>query len=237
MPAIRTVEYVADGLVLIGRLALPDGDGPFPGVLIAHEGPGLDDVQIARADQMAERGYVGFALDYHGSLAPFADRDAMRARLAELTVEPDRTRALATAALDVLLAEPTVDASRLAAIGYCYGGTVALELARTGADLKAVVGFHPGLVNTRPDDSAAITGRVLMMIGADDPIIPLDHRITFEDEIRAAGVDYQLHVYGGVQHSFTHPWADLAGIPGVAYDATADARSTQAMLNLFAEVF
>jgi dienelactone hydrolase len=237
MPEIRTVEYEAEGLALVGRLAVPDGDGPFPGVLIAHEGPGLDEFQVSKADRMAERGYVGFALDYHGPHAPFADRDLMMGRLAELSLEPDRTRALATAGLDVLRAEPTVDADRVAAIGYCFGATVALELARTGADLKAVVGFHPGLGNIRPEDSAAITGKVLMCIGADDPIVPIEQRIAFEDEMRAAGVDYQLHVYGGVQHSFTHPWADVAEIPGVVYDATADARSTQAMLNLFGEVF
>jgi dienelactone hydrolase len=158
------------------------------------------------------------------------------ARLAALFADPDRTRALGAAALQVLLAEAPVDASRVAAIGYCFGATVALELARTGADIKAVVGFHPGLANVRPDDSANITGRVLMCVGADDPIVPLEDRTAFEREMRAAGVDWQMHVYGGVQHSFTHPAASAAGLPGIAYDEVAARRSWRAMLDLFDEV-
>ena len=233
----RTVQYRADGLDLVGTLAVPERPGPHPVVLIGHEGPGLDDIQRARADEIASLGCIGFALDYHGALSPFPTRDDMMARLGELFADPDRTRALATAALDVALAEPTADASRVAAIGYCFGATVALELGRTGADLKAIVGFHPGLTNIRPADSANIRARVLMCIGADDPIIPIDDRVTFENEMRAAGVDWQIHLYGGAMHSFTHPLASLAGIPGIAYDETASARSHAAMRALLAEVF
>lgn len=233
----REVKYEADGRRLVGRLALPDGDGPHPGVLIAHEGPGLDDVQRARADRLAELGYAALALDYHGDAAPFADRDAMNARLGELIADPDRTRALGQAALDVLLSEPFVDAARLAAIGYCFGGTLCLELARHGADLKAVVGFHPGLMAARPDDSKRIRAKVLICVGADDPIVPVDQRVAFEEEMRAAGVDWQMHVYGGALHSFTHPNASRAGIPGIAYDEQADQRSWRSMLDLFGDVF
>src|SRR5215203_1609366 len=110
-----------------GTLAVPDGAGPFPGVLIGHEGPGLDDIQRARAADIAQLGYVGLALDYHGHHGPFADRSAMMARLDHLSAHPEETRALGAAALDVLLAEPTIDRSRVAAIGYCYGATIALE--------------------------------------------------------------------------------------------------------------
>lgn len=237
MVRVRQVTYEADGQVLVGTLAVPDVPGPHPGVLIGHEGPGLDEIQRARAAQLAELGYVGFALDYHGELAPFPDRDAMMARLGELFADPDRTRTLGLAGLQALLDEPAVDQDRLAAIGYCFGATVALELARTGADLKAIVGFHPGLTNVRPADSANIRGKVLMCVGADDPVVPADHRATFEDEMRAAGVDWQLHVYGGVQHSFTHPWATAADLPGLAYDETAAGRAWRAMLGLFDEVF
>ena len=237
MPRERTVAYEADGLELVATLAVPDGPGPFPGVLIGHEGPGLDDVQRGRAAEMAELGYVGFALDYHGPLAPFVSREAMMARLDALSADPLRTRAIARAALSALLAEPKVDPRRIAAIGYCFGATVALELGRAGADVRAIVGFHPGLTNVRPADSAHITGRVLMCVGADDPIIPPAHRTAFEAEMRAANVDWQLHVYGGVVHSFTHPRASQAGIPGIAYDAVAAQRARQAMLDLFDEVF
>ena len=236
MVHIRDITYEADGLTLVGTLAVPDGPGPHAGVLIGHEGPGLDEIQRGRAAQLAELGFVGFASDYHGELGPFTDRDAMMTRLNALFADPDRTRALGVAALEVLLAEPTVDPGRIAAIGYCFGATVALELARTGADIKAVVGFHPGITNVRPADSVNITGTVLICVGADDPVVPLEQRTAFEAEMRAAGVDWQLHLYGGAQHSFTHPRASAAGVPGIAYDERAAQRAWRAMLSLFDEV-
>jgi dienelactone hydrolase len=161
----------------------------------------------------------------------------MMARLGELFADPDRTRSLAIAALEVLLAEPSVDPGRIAAIGYCFGGALALELGRAGADIKAIVGFHPGLTNVRPSDSTNIRGRVLMCIGADDPLIPPQDRIAFENEMRAAKVDWQVHLYGGVVHSFTHPRASAAGIPGIAYDERAAAHAWAMMCTLLGEVF
>jgi dienelactone hydrolase len=237
MAHVRQVEYRADGLTLRGMLAVPDGVGPFPGVLIGHEGPGLDDVQRGRAAEIAALGYVGFALDYHGPHSPFADRAAMTERLDHLSAHPEESRELGHAGLDVLLAESAVDRSRVAAIGYCYGATIALELARSGAPLRAVVGFHPGLRTIRPQDAGNITGRVLMFVGADDPIIPPEHRLEFEQEMRDGGVDWQLVLYGGVQHSFTHPLASRAGVPGVAYDERAANQSWHAMAALLSDVF
>jgi dienelactone hydrolase len=236
MVHVREIDYDATGLSMRGTLAVPEGAGPFPGVLIAHEGPGLDDVQRARAAEIARLGYVGLALDYHGPHAPFADRDQMRSRLDHLSAEPDEARALGAAALDVLAAQPAVDRSRVAAIGYCYGATIALEMARQGAPLRAVVGFHPGLRTIRPQDAVNIAGRVLMFVGADDPIIPPEHRLDFEREMREGGVDWQLVVYGGVQHSFTHPLASRAGVPGIAYDERAATDSWLTMTNLLATV-
>ena len=237
MTTVRGVHYSADGLDLVGTLAIPEGAGRFPLVLIAHEGPGLDDIQRNRASEVAELGYVGFALDYHGSLSPFAERHLMMDRILGLYADPDRTRALGLAALDAVRNEPSVDSSRIAAIGYCFGGTLALELGRAGAELKAVVGFHAGLSNIRPDDSRHIAGRVLMCIGADDPLIPVEQRVAFEAEMRNAGVSFEMHVYGGVQHSFTHPWASLANLPGIAYDERAATHSWNAMRGLLTEVF
>jgi dienelactone hydrolase len=234
---VREVRYEADGRQLAGRLAVPDGAGPFPVVLIGHEGPGLDDIQRERASQVAALGYVGFAFDYHGELSPFASRDHMVARLDELSANPTRTRALGQAALDVVLAEPSVDAHRVAVIGYCYGATVALELGRSGADLRAIVGFHPGLRTVRPADAANIRGRVLMFVGADDPIIPIEHRVEFEQEMRNGHVDWQMHLYGGVVHSFTHPRASQAGVPGVAYNEAAANHAWSSMAALLQEVF
>lgn len=232
----RDIAYTADGRNMIGRLALPEAEGKRPAVLVAHEGPGLDDHQKSRADRLAELGYVAFALDYHGGGEVLTDRDQMLTRLDELWEEPRRTRALAGAGLDILLAEPRVDAARVAAIGYCFGGALALELARGGADVHAVVGFHPRLSTKRPQDAAQIKGRVLVCIGTEDPLIPVDERLAFEEEMRSAGVDWRMHLHGGAQHSFTHPGADRAGLPGIAYDRLSDERSWRAMLDLFDEV-
>jgi dienelactone hydrolase len=163
----------------------------------------------------------------------------MMARLRVLGADPERTRVIARAGLDVLLSEPRADGSNVAAIGYCFGGTVALELARGGAALKAVVGFHPGLSTVRPEDAGNITGRVLMFVGSEDPFVPLDQRLAFEAEMRAGGVYWEMVLYGGAEHSFAHPGADpeVTGLPGIKYDARAAARSWQTMLELFDEVF
>jgi len=237
MATMRDVEYEFGGTTLIGRLALPDGDDVRPAVLIAHEGPGLDDFQKDRAGAYAELGYVAFALDYHGGGQMLPDRDAMMHKLGALASDLDRTRALANAGLDVLLAEPRANPMLVAAVGYCFGGTMVLELARSGAALRAVVGFHPGLATTRPDDAHNITGKVLVCVGTEDPFIPLEQRLAFEEEMRAGGVDWRMNLYGGIAHSFTHPWAGLAEIPGVKYDELTDQRSWRAMTDLFDEVF
>jgi dienelactone hydrolase len=231
------IAYEVDGSTMIGRLAVPEGEGTRPAILIAHEGNGLDDYQKSRPERFAELGYVAFALDYHGGGTPLQDRAEINARLTMLSDNPDRARAIATAGLDVLLAHPMADRSRVAAIGYCFGGSLVLELARTGADLKAVVGFHPGLVSTRPQDSANIVGRVLVCVGTEDPLVPLEHRLAFETEMRAAGVDWRMNLYGGAKHSFTHPRAELVGVPGIEYHQPSDERSWRAMVDLFDEVF
>jgi dienelactone hydrolase len=234
MVTTRDVEYPAGGLTMRGRLALPDGTDPRPGVLIAHEANGLDDHQRSRPEQLAELGYVAFALDYHGVV--YTDTGPMMARVGQLGSDVDQVRALAGAGLDVLCAEPRVDQSRVAAVGYCFGGAMVLELGRTGADLKAIVGIHPGLASARPADSSRIRAKVLICVGTDDFVAPPDVRSAFEKEMTEAGVDWQMHLYGGVQHSFTHPDVEQSGMPGLRYDAAADRRSWAAMLNLFDEV-
>jgi dienelactone hydrolase len=232
----RDIAYNVDGLTMVGRLALPPGEGKRPAVLIAHEANGLDDFQRRRAEQYAELGYMAFALDYHGG-GQAVDRNAGMARLGVLRESPDRLRAVARAGLEVLLAEPRADAAKVAATGYCFGGTLVLELACSGADLKAVVGFHPGLPLLQPQDAGKITGKVLMCVGTEDPYIPLAQRVTFEEQMRAGGVDWRMNLYGGIRHSFTHPRVDLTGDPALKYDRVTDARSWRAMRDLFDEVF
>jgi dienelactone hydrolase len=238
MSTTSDITYETDGRTMVGTLALPDGADQRPGVLVCHEGPGLDDHARDRARRIAdELGYVAFALDYHGDGKPIGDRDQMMARIGELRSDPARAFAIGTAGLDILRAEPRCDTGRLAAIGFCFGGTLSLELARGGADLKAVVGFHSGLSTVHPEDARNITGKVLALIGADDPMVHAEERRAFEEEMRAGGVDWELNVYGGAVHSFTNTLASPDTFPGIAYDEATDRRSWQAMVDLFHEVF
>ncbi len=231
----QEISYDRDGVTYVGHLAVPAGDDVRPGVLVCHEGPGLDAHAKRRAEQLAGLGYVAFALDYYGGGVP-VPREEMMNRLGPMLADSSLARAHARHGLEVLLAQPRVDRARVAAIGYCFGGTMALELARDGAELQAVVGFHSGLATGRPEDAAQIVGAVLVCIGAEDPIIPPEQRAAFEAEMRAGNVDWRMNLYGGAAHSFTNDLADLAKMPGVAYHRPTDDRSWRAMLDLFAEV-
>jgi dienelactone hydrolase len=230
---IEEIAYTFEGTEMVGHLAHDEQPGPRPAVLLCHEGPGLDEHVKGRAERLAELGYVAFALDYHGGGVPLPLDEAMP-KLGVLMGDPALVRRLGQAGLDVLLAQPGVKRDHVAVIGYCFGGAMAVELARTGADLKAVVGFHPSL-GTSPD-SKAIKGSVLICIGTDDPFVSLEQRLAFEKDMTDAKVsDWRFELYGDVGHSFTNPRADDFGMPGIAFDAKADARSWAAMLGLFEE--
>lgn len=234
----QDIAYTADGADLVGFLAVDDGkSGKRPGVIVAHEGGGLAAHAKTSARRLAEAGYVAFALDYYGGGQPLADINQAMPRIMAWMADPTGIRARAHAALAVLTSQPETDASRLAGIGYCFGGTTVLEMARAGEPLKAVVGFHSGLGTGKPAQAGAVKAKVLVQIGADDPLIPPDQRNAFEAEMKAAGVDWRMLVYGGAGHSFTNPEVNALGRPGFAYDKSADERSWRAMLDLFDEVF
>lgn len=234
---IQEIAYSADGAEMIGTLAVDDGKaGKRPGVLVCHEGPGLNDHAKASARRLAERGYVAFAMDYHGGGKPLDDISQTMARLGPWMADPTGIRARAHAALGVLTSQPETDADRLAAIGYCFGGTTVLEMARAGEPVKCVVGFHSGLGTARPAQKGQVSAKVLTQIGRDDPIIPPDQRIAFEQEMTDAGVDWRMIVYGGAGHSFTNKDVGAMGRPGFEYNAAADTRSWRAMLDFFDEV-
>jgi len=229
------LEYRVDGVRYRGVLALDKSRARGrPGVLLCHEGFGLGEHSRGRAKRLAELGYVVFALDYIGD-GQILPREKIMERLAPLMENPLRTRALGRAGLDILRAQPEADCSRLAAIGFCFGGTMALELARGGEDLRAVVGLHSGLATARPEDARSIRASVLVCIGAEDPMIPPAQRAAFESEMRAGGVDWRLYLYGGAAHGFTNEKAGLAGIAGLAYHAPTDARTWRVMLDFFDE--
>lgn len=230
------IEYHADGARLVGYLAVDEARaGRRPGVLVAPEGGGLVDLTKSIARRLAQLGYVAFAMDYYGDGKPLSDPSEVMPRITPFLEEPAKIRARAAEALKVLASQPQCDPQRLAAIGYCFGGTTVLELARGGAEVKAVVGFHAGLGTTRPAEPGQIKGRVLAQIGVLDPIIPAEQRQAFEQEMTAAGVDWRMIVYGGAGHSFTNPDVGAFKMPGFEYHEPTDRRSWAAMLDLFDE--
>lgn len=232
----ETIAYQVDGRDMVGLLAVGDGDHKRPAVLVCHEGPGQDENARNYARRLAELGYIAFALDYVGGGKPETDRDRMMKRIMELMADPERAVAIGQAGLDILLKQPEADAARTASIGFCFGGTLSFQMARAGVPLTATVGFHAGL-GTKAPAQEGIKTKILALIGADDPMISPEQRDVFVREMTTAKADWQLVLYGGVEHSYTNPKARDFNMPGIKYDETAERRAWQAMKDLFAEVF
>lgn len=231
---LQELSYEGGGKSLRGYLADGSGGKPAPAILVAHEAPGVNDNIKARVQRLAERGYVAMASDMYGQDIPLGEALAYHE---ELMKTPGLMLARARAALDVLMAHPNADSSRAASIGFCQGGIVSLELARSNAPIIAAVGFHPGFKRPEGSKTGSISARILMMIGDDDPVVPQEDRVAFGEEMKAAGADWQLHVFGGVGHTYTNPQVDALGMPGFAYSPSADKRSWKMMLGLFDEIF
>ncbi len=233
------VKYTADGLTMDSHLYYDERQkGTRPGILVFPEAFGLGDHAKSRAERLAGLGFVALACDLHGNGGMVSGLPAVMAILGPMMADPSHTRARARGGYDALLARPEVDRQKIAAIGYCFGGTMALELARSGAAVAGSAGFHSGLATARPQDAKDIKAKILVCIGADDPGIPPEQRAAFEAEMRAGGVDWQMHLYGGVVHSFTNPAADEMGRPEFArYDAKADARSWATLQSFLGEIF
>lgn len=231
------LTYAADGLTMRSQLFFEPSESPRPGILVFPEAFGLSQHAIDRARRLSEMGYVALACDLHGEGLLVDDLQEAIGLLQPLFADPSRTRARAGAGLAALIGRTEVDAGRVASIGFCFGGTMSLELARSGADIKAVVGFHSGLGTKAPkSDAKAIRARILVCIGADDPMIPAEQRAEFETEMRDAGIDWQMHVYGNTVHSFTNQQAAIRGMPdAIRYSPESDARSWAAMQELFSE--
>ncbi len=232
------VEYTHGDVLLEGYLTYDDAvKGKRPGVLVVQEWWGLNDYIKKRADKLAKLGYIAFAIDMYGK--GIRTKESQRAgELANIYLKDRQLmRARVNAGLEILKKNNLTDNKRLAAIGYCFGGTTVLELARSGADVAGVVSFHGGLTTLNPADTKSIKAKVLVLHGADDPFISKEQISDFQDEMRKAGADWQMVFYGGAEHSFTNPEADGYGIKGVAYNGKADKRSWETMRSFFLEIF
>lgn len=236
----QEIDYKANGAPMKGYLAYDDKiKGKRPGVLVVHEWWGLNDYARKRARMLAELGYTALALDMYGDGKQAHHPEDANKFSSELMKNHDAARARFNAAYTVLADQPTVDPQRIAAIGYCLGGTVVLEMARSGADLKGVASFHGNLATSHPAQPGAVKAKVLVLTGGADPFVPPEQIEQFKQEMAAASVDYRLIVYPDAKHSFTNPGADKFGkefnIP-LAYNKAADETSWKEMQDFFKQV-
>jgi len=211
--------------------------GPRPGVLVAHDWTGRRDFATDKADEMAALGYVGFALDMYGKgvFGSDGDVEGNSALMGPLAGDRTALRARMTSALETLKGLDVVDSLKVGAMGYCFGGMCVLELARAGVDVGGVISIH-GIFTPGDVPNNAITARVLCLHGQDDPMVPPEQVLDFENEMSAAGADWQMHAYGGTMHAFTNPDANDPGF-GAVYNPVADRRATQSIRNFWEEIF
>ena len=233
----RAVEYRQGDVILKGIMAWDAAAvGKRPGVAVVHEWWGHNEHARSQARRLAEAGFVALAVDMYGDGKATTDPHEAQAFAAEATKDPAVMAARFNAALEALQLDPHVDAERIGAIGYCFGGMVVLSMARAGADLDAVVSFH-GALPTGPVDSGKVKAHVLVATGAADPFVPAAAVEAFRKEMEAAGVALHIVTYPNAKHGFTNPNAGTFGMEQLAYDAAADTASWEAMRALFQEVW
>jgi dienelactone hydrolase len=239
MGAIKTqlIEYKHGDLVLEGFLAYDDATtAKRPGIVVVHEWWGNNDYSHHRAEQLAQLGYAAFAIDMYGKGK--VTTDPAKATEWSNAVKGDFKTALARAQLgfDQLKSQPMVDATKMSAIGYCFGGSVVLHMARNNFPLAGVVSFH-GDLSPGPTPAASIASKILVCHGADDTFVPQTAVTSFIEEMKKANANYQINEYSGSVHAFTNPDAGKFNIPGIAYNKQADERSWKAMQDFFKEIF
>ena len=234
----ETVEYKDGETTLEGFVAYDDAlDAPRPGVLVIHDWTGLQDYTKSRAKQLADIGYIAFAADIYGKGVRPTDPKECAVQAGSYKKDLPLLRRRVTLGFDQLLKRPGIDAQRTAAIGYCFGGTTVLELARSGAPLAGVVSFHGGLGTAMPAAEGGVKAQVLICHGADDPFVKPDEVAAFKAEMEKAKVKMEFIAYPGAVHAFTKPEAGSDNSKGAAYNAEADKESWKAMKGFFAKVF
>lgn len=234
----EAVVYKDGETTLEGWLTYDDAvQGKRPGVLVVHQWMGLTDYEKKRSEMLAKLGYVAFAADIYGQ--GVRPKNPQEAREFATKYRGDRPllRKRVNLGFEQLKKQARVDTGRTGAIGYCFGGTTVLELARSGAEVSGVVSFHGGLNTPTPADASKIKGKVLALHGADDPFVPPAEEQAFEEEMRNGKVDWQLVAYGGAVHSFSDWNAGSDNSRGAAYNERADKRSWKAMTAFFDELF
>ena len=237
----KTVEYSAQGVVMKGYLAYNESiKGKRPGVLVVHEWWGLDDYARKRARMLAGLGYTALAVDMYGEGKVASHPDDAGRFASEIMKNFDVAKTRFMAAMDFLKQQETIDPTRIAAIGYCFGGGVVLNMAREGVDLKGVVSFHGGLTPVKPAQPGSVKTKILVLNGGADKFTTPEQIKAFKEEMKAAGADFKFISYPGAMHSFTNPEADVWGkkfnLP-VAYNANADKKSWDELKKFLKMVF
>jgi len=234
MTDLQTLAFEHDGTPLVGEIAMPQGSGPFPAVMVMHNALGMDDLLRDRARALARLGYVAVVTDMYGRGSdgfrnnPKSGGELMMA----LVNAPARLRARVVAWFEQIKMHPHIDAARIAAIGYCFGGQCVLELARSGADIKAMVSFHGLLTTAKAAEKKAVRGQLAIYTGAKDPYAPSTDVDALREEFTHANAGFQITVFNDAYHAFTDPRADTMGRPGIAYNKIADRVSWAGMLAL-----
>ena len=234
----KQLHYTNGKTKFVGHLVWDETKtGPRPGVVVFPEAFGLNDHARQRAERLAQQGFVALAADPHGEAAVFNDMASLGPAIRPLYENRAVWRSRARAALDALSAQPQVDGSRMAAIGFCFGGATCLELARSGAALGAIATFHAGLLPELPEDAGRIRAKVLVCHGAEDPLMKQETIDAVMAEFRRDKIDWQFIYYGNAAHSFTDPTADLRNVPGFGYNKVVEDRSWAVMRQLFDDAF
>jgi dienelactone hydrolase len=225
MTELRAIAFDHDGVKLVGQMAVPQQPGPHPAVMVMHTAMGLGEMMREKVRRLAELGYVAVATDmYGGGIDYHSDPKSGGTLMQDLLTPPQRLRARAVAWYEQVKASPEVDPRSVAAIGFCFGGQCVLELARSGADVKAIVSFHGLLSTSMPALPGAVHGLVAVYTGGKDPYAPPEHVTALQQEMAAAGAHFQITVFSDACHAFTDPNAAALAIgrAGIAYDPIAD---------------